>query len=266
MKLAVSHIAWPPEMEEEAMDRLKDLGIDTLELAPLRAFGDLHLATEASVKIRADWYRERGFSISSFQALLFGSHDAFLFGAPSSRGNLVETLKQIGRIAGWCGAGPLVFGSPKNRFRGEISINDAMEQASAIFREVGDACAEAGSCLVIEANPPAYGADFINTLEEAAELVGKVNSPGFALHLDAGGFSLSGETFEPVVQEHAKMIRHAHLSQPHLGDFAAPDPALARMKRALEAIGYDGTVAIEMRQQPEIWSAIELAVERAREL
>ena len=56
MPISFSHIAWPPEEESMALSFLKDLGLDTIEVAPLRAFGDPITATESSVRDKAAWF------------------------------------------------------------------------------------------------------------------------------------------------------------------------------------------------------------------
>jgi len=260
MHLSFSHIAWPPADETASLAFLKNLGLHQIEVAPLRAFGGHLSATEASVRDRAAWYRDQGFDVGSFQALLFGTEGLELFGSRESRERLKATLVAVGRIAGWAGAGPMVFGSPKNRLRGELSHAQAIKQATPFFREVGDACAAAGSCLVIEANPEAYGADFCINLAQSAELVDAVGSPGFGLHLDAGGLALSGEEFESTLRQSAGILRHVHASQPNLVSFREPDPVHARIAAVLHEIRYEGTVAIEMRSQPEGMEAVETAV------
>lgn len=264
MQLSFSHIAWPPEKEAEALGFLKNLGVTRLEVAPLRAFGDPLTATESAVREKADWYRGHGFSIGSFQALLFGTEGLELFGSEESRRRLKETLMGLGRVAGWAGAGPMVFGSPKNRLRGGLDHEAAIRTAAPFFREIGDACAEAGSCLVIEANPVDYGADFCNTLAEAARLVEEVDSAGFGLHLDAGGMALGADDFEDALSHAARHLKHVHASQPHLVSFASPDPIHQRIARALAGIGYDSDVAIEMRGQPDGLDAVAVAVETVR--
>jgi D-psicose/D-tagatose/L-ribulose 3-epimerase len=266
MHISFSHIAWAPEDEAGSLAFLENLGLHEVEVAPLRAFGNPLLATESSVRERAAWYSEQGFRIGSFQALLFGTEGLELFGSSESRERLKTTLIAIGRIAGWAGAGPMVFGSPKNRLRGQMSYAQAIEQASSFFREVGDGCAEAGSCLVIEANPEAYGADFCTRLDQSAELVDAVNSPGFGLHLDAGGLALSGEEFESALRQAANRLRHVHASQPNLISFLEPDPVHARIAAILHEIGYRGAVAIEMRSQPEGLDAVRQAVDTVREI
>jgi D-psicose/D-tagatose/L-ribulose 3-epimerase len=265
MNLSVSHIAWPPDTELEALEFLRELGISELEVAPARAFGNPMTAKETEVRDRAAWYREQGFKVGSFQALLFGTEGLHLFGSAESRRALKNVLIATGRVAGWAGAGPMVFGSPKNRLRGNLSHAEAVQQAVAFFREVGDACAAAGSCLVIEANPEAYGADFCTRLEQAVELVDAVKSPGFALHVDAGGMALSGEAFEPVLRQAGEMLKHVHASQPDLTSFADPHPVHGRLTAVLDEIGYAGWVAIEMRAQPEKGlAAVAQAVEMVR--
>jgi sugar phosphate isomerase/epimerase len=266
MHISFSHIAWPPEEESTALAFLKDLGLDTIEVAPLRAFGNPMTATESQVREKAAWYREHGFRVGSFQALLFGTEGLELFGEAEARKKMKETLIAVGRVAGWAGAGPMVFGSPKNRLKGHLTHVEAIRQAAELFREVGDACAEAGSCLVIEANPEAYGADFCNTLEQATELVTATGSPGFGLHVDAGGMALSGEDFEPVLRQAASLIRHVHASQPNLISFAEPDPVHARIAGVLHEIGYSGSIAIEMRAQPEGMEAVKQALEAVRRI
>jgi sugar phosphate isomerase/epimerase len=263
---SVSHIAWPPESEEEAMRMLRTEGIATLEVAPLRAFGNPLSANQSEVADKAAWYRERGCSIGSFQALLFGSEGLELFGTPEARNKMKEFLIAVGRVAGWAGAGPMVFGSPKNRLKRDLSHTEAHRSAAEFFREVGDACAESGTCLVMEANPHAYGADFCTTLEEAASLVAATNSPGFGLHVDTGGMALGGDDFEDVLRQSAKLLRHVHASQPNLASFADPDPIHQRLAAILHEIGYHGGIAIEMRAQPEGLEAVKQALAEVRRI
>ena len=266
MHISFSHIAWSPEDESLALPYLKQLGLDAIEVAPQRAFGNPLTATEAAVREKADWYREQWFRVGSMQALLFGTEGLELFGSRESRRRLKETLIAVGRVAGWAGAGPMVFGSPKNRLKGELSHTEAIRQAAELFREVGDACASAGSCLVIEANPEVYGADFCTRLEHAAELVQTVDSPGFGLHVDAGGMALSGETFEPSLRQTAHLVRHVHASQPNLNSFSQPDPVHDRIASVLHEIGYTGSIAIEMRAQPEGLDAVMRAVNEVKRI
>lgn len=264
MSLSFSHIAWDPSKEMDYVNRLREEGVEFLEVAPRRAFGDPVMVGQAEVEDKVAAYAAQGLAVRSFQALLFGANDVELFGTADQRDRLKQQLIAVGRVAGWAGAGPMVFGSPKNRLKGDLSHRQALESAAHFFREVGDACAVAGSCVVMEANPEAYGADFCTRLAEAAELVEMVDSPGFGLHVDAGGLALSGEEFEPVVRQAAALIRHVHASQPMLSDFAAVDAVHGRLAAVLKEIGYQQLVAIEMKQQPNDWEAVLQAIHQVR--
>jgi sugar phosphate isomerase/epimerase len=264
--LSISHIAWSPDQEETMLAELGGYGLRCIEVAPLRTFGNPILARESDVKAKAEWYRERGFSIGSFQALLFGAERVALFEDVDAKTRMKEWLIAVGRVAGWCGAGPMVFGSPKNRLKGDMPHEQAMAQAVPFFREVGDACAKAGSCLVMEANPEAYGADFCTSLEQAVELVDAVGSPGFRLHVDAGGLALSGEDFEPVLREAGGLLAHAHASQPNLIDWQVPHEVHARLAKILKEIEYKGAVAIEMRMQEDVKRSVITAIEEVRKI
>ena len=264
--LSISHIAWPPEAEEEALERLRDLGLATVEVAPRRAFGDPLAATESAVRAKAAWYAERGFRIGSFQALLFGAEGVHLFESAESRARLGEILRAVARVAGWCGAGPMVFGSPKQRLLGCRPAKEGFRIACEFFGRMAEACSKAGSILVMEANPPAYGADFVTRLEEAVELVAAVDHPGFRLHLDAGGMALGGDNIDLLDRKALSLVAHVHASQPNLVSFAEPDPLHRPLGRLLQRAGYPDTVAIEMRQQENVWGAVEEAVRVVRKL
>jgi sugar phosphate isomerase/epimerase len=244
------------------LSELKAAGLSCIEVAPLRTFGNPMVATEKDVREKEDWYRERGFSIGSFQALLFGAEGVALFEEADAKVRMKEWLIAVGRVAGWCGAGPMVFGSPKNRLKGDLTYEQAMALAAPFFREVGDACAEAGSCIVMEANPEAYGADFCTRLEQAVELVDAVGSPGFRLHVDAGGLALSGEDFEPVLRQASGLLAHAHASQPHLAHWQEPHAVHARLAKVLKEIDYQGRIAIEMRMCEPVMPSVMHALEQ----
>lgn len=265
-QLAVSHIAWSPDAEDEMLRFMLSHGVKSMELAPMRSFGTPSGVTQRDVQDKVQRYVDRGISICSFQALLFGSEGLSLFESDEARLRLKQWLIDVGRVAGWCGAGPMVFGSPKNRLKGALSHAQAMDIAVPFFREVGDACAESGSCLVMEANPEAYGADFCTSLAQAAELVEAVGSPGFRLHVDAGGLALSGENFAPVIHQASHLIAHVHASQPHLADWNDPHPVHETLARELHAAHYQESVAIEMRMQEDVTGSVKTAVEKVREI
>ena len=176
---------------------------------------------------RREW-ESRGLSIVAMQALLFGRLDLTLFDDASTRAATREYLTGIIRLGGQLGAKALVFGSPKNRKVGSLSRAVAEEIACEFFHALGEVALEHGTALCVEPNPAVYACDFITTAREGLELVHKVGSRGFCLHLDAGGITLSQEPIDDALKESMRVARHFHASEAQLAPWApAPWPMSA---------------------------------------
>jgi D-psicose/D-tagatose/L-ribulose 3-epimerase len=248
MRTSFSNIAWGPDEDEAIYPLLLESGVQHLEVAPTRVWSNPAEVDEGeAVRCRKEWER-LGFSVSSFQALLFGRADLTLFADAHSRRDCLDYLKKIIQLASWLGAGPLVFGSPKNRLRGPLETGDAMAVAVPFFRELGEFARERGCCVVIEANPVAYGCDFILTVDDAADLVRAVDSPGFGLHLDGGGLRMDGVHIPEVLKNHGRCIRHVHLSEPMLEPAFQEGSILPDLIKELQRAQYKGFIAVEMKR------------------
>lgn len=266
MKLAISNIAWSDADEQGALELLAAEGVEEIEIAPTKIWpkptetrlGDIE-------RYRADIER-RGFRISSMQALLFGRGDLALFGDDAGRDEMLAYLGRIFDVGQSLGAGPLVFGSPKNRLAGGLDRDEAMQVAEVFFRRAGQMAESVGVVLCIEPNPPQYGCDFVNTLREGAELVRRVNTPGFRLHLDASSLILNEEPVEEAVESAFDCIAHFHISDPFLAVPAAHEEWHRRIAATLCHLRYDGQAAIEMREHtdPPPLEAVRRAVAFAR--
>ncbi|HZN91421.1 MAG TPA: TIM barrel protein [Myxococcales bacterium] len=248
MKLTASNIAWKPEEDEAAAAALREAGAQGVEIAPTAAWPRPLEATARQVGDYRRWWEDRGLKISSMQALMFGRPELKVFGDEATRKAAFDYLAGMIRLGGALGAGALVFGSPKNRAVGEMERPRADEIAAAFFRGLGAVAVEQGTVLCIEPNPPAYGCDFVTTAAEGLALVRRADSPGFRLHLDAGGMTLTGEPRSP---EAFGQAAHFHASEPDLapvGSGGTDHPAFAR---ALREAGYRGWISIEMRATGE---------------
>lgn len=273
MKLAVSNIAWNAPLEAAVADHLRSLGVTGVEIAPSKVHPQPLEATDADLARYRDFWESRGISIVAMQALLFGRNDLHLFRDEASRRSMRDYLAGICRFAGKVGAKALVFGSPKNRLKGELSPAAAREIAVPFFREIGQIAEREGTWLCIEHNPPEYGADFVTTSAEALDLVTAVNQPGFGLHLDTGGLTLAYESTETLSRA-GSWWRHFHISEPNLapiGDPAASDAVEidarhARYGAALKQSGYTGWISLEMKTLPDdrCLESVSQAIEFAR--
>lgn len=262
MRLAISNIAWPAGADDEAAPLLQTHGVEGVELALTKIWPEPLDASAAEVRAYRDRWEKRGVSIAALQALLFGKPHLTLFGDSSARRQTRDYLAGIIERAAWLGARALVFGSPKNRQRGERSWREVWAIAVPFFREVGQIASRHGVVFCIEANPSDYGCDFVTTVAEGIELVDAVAEPGFGLHLDTGGMALAGDAPAASIAAAAERCRHFHVSEPFLAEVGRGQTPHHACSEALKARDYRGWVSIEMGEarEPGAWRA---AMERA---
>ncbi len=247
-RLAVSSIAWDADEDEAVAALLRNAGFGGIELAPTTRWAAPLDAPPAEVAAYRAWWESRGFKIVAMQSLLYGRDDLLLFGTDVQRQALVDYLGGMAGLAAALGVPVLVFGSPKNRQRGEMPVEEALEIAVDFFRRVGTLAEANNVRFCIEPNPPDYHCDFITTTAEAVALVERVNRRGIAVQGDIGAITMVGDSVGPAIRGAAKHIAHFHASEPELietGTGTADHPAAAR---ALAEIGYQGWISIEMKK------------------
>lgn len=257
MKLAVSNIAWAPDEERAAREILRKFGVKAIEVAPTRIWPEWRGANaEAAARAREEFDAD-GFATPSFQAILFGRPELSVFGDAGDRAAFLAHMEAVAALARAMGAGPLVFGSPKNRDPGDLGPEEAMAKGADIFRAAGDLCAKHGATLVIEANPSDYGCRFLTRWSEAAEFVRRTGHPNVRLHLDIACTEMAGDDAAEAARACADILAHVHISEPQLGAFDAPTADHAGFAAALREIGYDGYASLEMRRQGDGEAALD---------
>jgi sugar phosphate isomerase/epimerase len=247
--LAVSNIAWPREQDAEVAEVLHEFGIGGIEIAPTKIWSNPIAATDAEIDDYRRYWNERGIAIVAAQALLFGKPDLTIFESADVRRKTLDYLAAIVKLCARLGAGSLVFGSPKNRRVGDLAPEGVRSIAREFFARLGEIAAAAGTCIVMEANPPEYGADFATTAAAAIELVKSVDHPGFRLHLDTGCMTLAGDSITSTLESGFALLKHFHVSEPNLD----PPGTSRRVDHAafaaeLQRRGYAQWVSLEMRE------------------
>lgn len=246
MKLAISNIAWAAKDESDLFPHLRNCGVKGIEVAPTKLWPEWKGATAASAQSYRKHLENEGFEIPALQALLFGRPDLQLFDF-SARSALKNHFQFLAELACALGAKVLVFGSPKNRQRGQLATEDALNYAADVMRELGDLCHQYGLCIGWEHNPWEYGCDFITNAADARIFVDRVQSPGLQLHLDSSGLHMCGGSIERTIQKTAPFI-HYHASEPMLAPLQNGTVNHAVALAALHQLNYDKWISIEMKQ------------------
>ncbi len=266
MKLSISNIAWPEEASDEVADLLREEQVTGIEVAPTKLLGPPADATDADINAKRDHWQSIGLPIVAAQALLFGRNELLLFADEQTRRQTLEHLKRVVRAVGKLGAKSQVFGSPKNRYRGTVSMNEAWPIAIEFFRELGETAVRFDTQVVLEANPVEYGADFLTNTIDTLQLVRDIDHPGIALHIDTACMHMAGDDPESIMKEAGPLFRHFHVSERNLGVVGSTPFPHEQFARALRSVDYQGWTSIEMRApEPFTLDAIKHAIRLVRE-
>lgn len=248
MELAVSNIAWTNEEEPAVAEKLIELGIDHVEIAPTKRWDDPTLVSDSEALEYVQWWKNKGIKVSAFQSMLFARPDLKIFDSDLNRQETTKYMSEFLRLASVMGAERLVFGSPKNRHKDNMNVVHADEIAVSFFSELGRVAASHGVVLCLEPNAPQYNCDYITNAAEGLELVRRVNSPGFQLHLDTACMDLAGDDLTESILNSRDYLKHYHVSAPMLGDVTEESEiAHYSAASALKDINYQGLISIEMR-------------------
>ncbi len=265
MKLSVSNIAWDTEEEQEIFELLQANGVSGVEMAPTKIWPAWEGASpnEAS-RIRLD-YKSKGFEIPALQAILFNKPELQVFGNTEIQSELISHIDNVASLAKGFGAKALVFGSPRNRDIGDLSVEQAFSQGVDFFQRAGEVCEKQGVKLCLEPNPSVYNCNFMTHWREVVKVVENVSHPGIGIHLDTACISLEGDDVVTAINECAGQIAHFHVSEPNLSDFSKPELDHATIGKALRGTGYEGWVSIEMRKSGNPQKSVKEAVLRVLE-
>lgn len=246
MKLSISNIGWGNELDE-SMYSLIEKHRFGLEIAPTRIFPiapyeHLENAKKWSEKLK----EENKILISSIQSIWYGREEK-LFGTTDEREKLVAYTKKAIDFAQIVECNNLVFGCPRNR----VIFSDADKMLGvAFFKEIGEYAYAHNTVIGIEANPPLYNTNYINTTESALELIEQVNSPGVLLNLDVGTMIENGEDIK-LLQDRGQFINHVHISEPGLAKIQERE-LHGKLALLLKQCKYQNYVSIEMGKGLEL--------------
>jgi sugar phosphate isomerase/epimerase len=216
MRLAISNIAWDTSEDVAIAELLARFGVDAIDVAPSKYFPEPVKATDEHIALIKNWWFERGIEITGMQALLFGTNGLNIFGVPETQEATLQHLSAVCRIGAGLGATRLVFGSPKNRDRTGLSDQEAMDMSMSFFQRLGDIAQYYGVVICLEPNPICYGANFMTTSIETAQVVRQVNHPAIKMQLDTGVLTINGEDPVSLLQDCRSLIGHIHASEPNL--------------------------------------------------
>lgn len=243
MKLSISNIAWENDKDQEMYQYISKMGFDAIEIAPTRIFSEypyekLEEAREFAKKLEEKYKLK----ISSMQSIWYGREEK-IFSSKDERENLIMYTKQAINFAHAVGCKNIVFGCPKNR---NIKEKEDYNTAIDFFRTIGKYAEEHNVVFAIEPNPVIYGTNFINTTEEAFNIVKEIDCKAIKVNIDLGTIIENRENLE-ILQGNFSKINHIHISEPNL-EIIQKRIIHRELAKILQDNQYENYVSIEMKK------------------
>ena len=101
------------------------------------------------------------------------------------------------------------------------------------------------SQLAMEANPPIYHTNFLNTTRQAIDFVRSMKVPGLSVNLDIGTMVYNGEDPADFADD-LDIVSHIHISEPYLAPIQER-PMHRQLAEILQKKNYSGFVSVEMK-------------------
>lgn len=252
---------------EETVRRAARAGYDGIEIAPFTVADSVDEVPPPRREEIARIARGEGIEIVGLHWLLVSPKGLHLTTPDGGvRRRTVAYLEKLVRFAADLGAKVLVFGSPKQRSiaEGDDRIEATCRAVDAL-RAVAEACAERGVLFLLEPLAPAE-TNFVNTVEEALEIIRLVGHPSLGYHLDVKAMASMPGGIIGTIREYGGGAGHFHANEP---GGLAPGMGSVDFRPILDALaesGYRGWISVEpfsYEPDPDVVARTALATLRA---
>jgi sugar phosphate isomerase/epimerase len=237
------------DMEFARVCRLvKELGYDGLEIAPFTLAAlitDLSAARRRELRAMVD---DAGLETIGLHWLLAKTEGLYLTSPEAAvRRATGEYLVALAEATADLGGSLMVLGSPKQRsLLPGVSYEQALAYAAEVFDRIMPAIGAVGVDLCFEPLAP-NDTDFVNTCEQATELVRQVGHPHFKLHMDVKAQSSERGTSVPeLIRKYAKNAGHFHAQDVNLRGPGMGQVDFVPIMQALVESRYNGWVSVEV--------------------
>ena len=265
-RLAVCNELWGDMPIEEVFDRAASLGYEGVEIAPFTLAESVeHISAERRRAIR------RAAEVSGVQ--IVGLH--WLFVSPPGlhlttpdESVWQRSVEYLAALVGFCGdlgGSIMVHGSPKQRniARGQDPA-DAWERACDALRQVGHVAAERDVTICFEALRPEE-TNFVNTGEQAMQLVRQVDHPNVGIMLDVKAMWAMPDGIVGTIRRFGRVARHVHANDPSGCGPGMNGIDFGPIMQALRESGFDGWVSVEpFDYRPDADTVARMAIETLR--
>ena len=262
MKLAISNLSWEEKDDDIMYQYLYRHGI-AMEVVPSRIFkwersaiNDRLVSPFEHYSAASDWYRIINthylINVASMHSLLYNV-DKNMFENDTYRRFLMDYLQMAVEFAVRIKCPNLCFGCGPNRnIPGWMSVEEAQEIAITFLGNLADYAYDNGICLSVEPITAGDGSNFINTTQQALDLVRQAAKPGLRVCASIGAIIENGEDISQIfTKENIGLINHIHISEPQLAPLQ-PRQIYTDITDRLKELGYKNYVSVEILKYPDV--------------
>ncbi len=219
MKLSVSNLAWPSDEANWCLEQLVKKGIYAVELAPLKVFSSWDSITDRKIAKLNEKYEQFGVSVSSFQAITFGTDELALLGDEVKVNNFLRHMEKVAYLLFKLGGENAVFGSPSLRKIPNFDENELKR----LFVKIDKIFSKYNVNFVWETVPHYYGCELLNNIQDTDSFFSRLDLKSVWRHFDTGCQYLSSDLYAPdKCAEFIANSKHLHISEVNLDNFSNP--------------------------------------------
>ena len=240
-KFVVSNLTWNTKNDIACFACLKTFNIKYLELA-ISKYIDLDKLSKILIQQLYHKIKNYGMNVWSLSSLFYAVNlNIFI-----DRNNFTNHFKKMIDYGIIMNAKILVYGSPKSRFLPQgMNKHTANFIFQDVFKYLCSYIILQNSDLIISLQPcgQIYGCNYINTIDEAINMVNQVNNKHFKLNLDTGSTISNREIISK--NDFHQYIAHTQLSLPNLRQLTSIDRYDDIIYKSFQ---YPGKITLKMNQ------------------
>lgn len=235
---------WP---FEKAFSYARSCGYTGIEIAPFTlASSAYEVGPEQRETVRQQIV-DAGLECVGLHWLLAKTEGFYLTSPDEAvRARTGDYLAELARLCRDLDGSIMVLGSPlqRNLLPG-VDHDQGMEFAADTVQRAMPVLEDCGITLALEPLGRGEG-DFLNTAALGIELAEMVGSPNCQLHLDVKAMSDEAKAIPDIIRDSREWVAHFHANDPNLLGPGMGEVEFPPIFAALNEIGYDGWVSVEV--------------------
>ncbi len=244
MKVGFNLLLWTGHVTENdfpTIEKLKAAGYDGVEIPIFDVSDPAHFKQVGQV------IKDNGLEATAVTVLPDEAHNAISPDAANRQGAIdhIKRVLECGHNAGiqtLCGPYYQVLG----QFTGAFPTEEELDNAAAVHRAIAPDAEAAGIKCAIEALNR-FEAHLLNTMEQAASYVKRVDHPAFGTMYDTFHANIEEKNPHGAIETvfASGKLHHVHISENDRGTPGRGHIDIADQIRKIKSLGYDGWLTIE---------------------